>query len=124
MHPYLEARNHEIQENKYPKHHLWGTRAIESIAEWETRFSKTRSLKLPTFLESFLNRSFFRGSPGANVELTALRTSLNANIIYSVCGPLALSDLYPKKLISWVFGLPPNLGNGLKLAHRAYKPKT
>ena len=63
----------EIENGKYPSNHWWGIDAIKSMQSWETRVLHTQSLKFPTLLEALLNRSLFRGSPGAKVELTALR---------------------------------------------------
>ena len=77
--------------------------------------------KMPRMLESLLNHSFFRGSPGAKVELSVLKASKQADLIYSVCGPLTLARLYPKKLVSWTFRNPINQNKGLKIAHQAYK---
>ena len=114
----------EIENGKYPSNHWWGIDAIKSMQSWETRVLHTQSLKFPTLLESLLNRSLFRGSPGAKVELTALKASKQADLIYSVCGPLTLSRLYPKKLVSWTFRNPILQENGLKLAHQAYKPRS
>ena len=122
LHPYLEERREEIENGKYPLNHLWGIDAIETTPPWDTRVLSTFSLKIPSLLESLLNRSVFRGSPGAKVELTALKASKQADLIYSVCGPLALSRLYPKKLVSWTFRNPTLQKNRLKFAHQAYKP--
>lgn len=123
LHPYLEERREEIENGKYPSNHLWAIDAIETTPPWDTRVLSTFSLKIPSLLESLLNYSVFRGSPGAKVELTALKASKQADLIYSVCGPLALSRLYPKKLVSWTFRNPTLQKNGLKFAHQAYKPR-
>ena len=123
LHPYLEGRKEEIENGKYPSNHWWGIDAIKSMPDWKTSVLHTQSLKFPTLLESLLNRSVFRGSPGVKVELTALKASKQADLIYSVCGPLTLSRLYPKKLVSWTFRNPIFQKNGLKLAHQAYKPR-
>ena len=96
LHPYLEGRKEEIENGKYPSNHWWGIDAIKSMHSWKTSVLHTQSLKFPTLLESLLNRSVFRGSPGAKVEITALKASKQADLIYSVCGPLTLSRLYPK----------------------------
>ena len=118
----MEGRNEEIENGKYPKNHLWGIDAIEEFNSWDARVLFTQSFKIPRLLEALLNRSLFRGSPGSKVELTALMASKQADLIYSVCGPLTLSRLYPKKLVSWTFRNPTLQNKGLKLAHQAYKP--
>ena len=123
LHPYIEGRKIEIDQKIYPRHHLWATEAIKSLPKYKSVNLLTNPLKIPSILETFLNRSIFRGSPGTKIEIGSLISSLKSDFIYSVCGPLALSNFYPHKLISWVFGLPPNLGQGLKLAHRAYRSK-
>ena len=119
----MEGRNEEIENGKYPKNHLWGIDAIEEMNSWNARVLFTQSFKIPRLLESLLNRSLFRGSPGAKVELTALKASKNADLIYSVCGPLAMARFYPKKLVSWIFRNPITQNKGFKLAHQAYKPR-
>jgi glycosyltransferase involved in cell wall biosynthesis len=119
----LEGRRDEIQNGKYPKNHLWGIDAIEEFNSWDARVLFTQSFKIPRLLESLLNRSLFRGSPGAKVELSVLKASKHADLIYSVCGPLTLSKLYPKKLVSWTFRNPIIQNKGIKLAHQAYKPR-
>lgn len=119
----MEGRNEEIENGKYPKNHLWGIDAIEEMNSWNARVLFTQSFKIPRLLESLLNRSLFRGSPGAKVELTALKASKHADLIYSVCGPLAMARFYPKKLVSWIFRNPITQNKGFKLAHQAYKPR-
>lgn len=119
VHRYLENR---LNENNYPSHHKWASDAVVKHPSWEAQLLTTSKLKLPQKLEFFLNKTVFRGSPGSKVELSAWRASGNSDLIYSISGPLALAHLYPKKLLSWVFTEPPNLGRGFKLAHRAYKP--
>jgi glycosyltransferase involved in cell wall biosynthesis len=119
VHSYLENR---LNENNYPSHHKWASDAVTEHSSWEAQLLTTSKFKLPQKLEFFLNKTVFRGSPGSKVELSAWRASRNSDLIYSISGPLALAHLYPKKLLSWVFTEPPNLGRGFKLAHRAYKP--
>ena len=123
LHPYIEGRYNEITQKLYPRHHLWATEAINNVQNFKSFDLTVNSIKIPSIIETFLNRSIFRGSPGTKIEIGALVTSFRSDFIYSVCGPLALSNFYPLKLISWVFGLPPDLGEGFKLAHRAYRPK-
>ena len=123
IHPYLENRLHEIGTGLYPSHHFWATERIENYEKWNAGRINTASFPTPSFIEKIANKTFFRGSPGAKVEFSALKAARTSDFIYSVCGPLVLANCYPKKLISWVFAMPPQLGNGIKLAHRAYKPK-
>ena len=123
LHPYLEGREIEIDQKIYPRHHLWATEAVNRLLKSKSVNLSINPIKVPSIFETFLDRSIFRGSPGTKIEIGALISSRTSDFIYSVCGPLALSNFYPQKLISWVFGLPPNLGQGLKLAHRAYSPK-
>ena len=119
VHSYLENR---FNENNYPSQHKWASDAVENYSNWEAQFISTSSFKIPRLLEMLLNKTLFRGSPGSKVELSAWKASRESDLIYSISGPLALAHLYPKKLLSWVFTEPPNLGSELKLAHRAYKP--
>jgi glycosyltransferase involved in cell wall biosynthesis len=119
VHRYLENR---LNENYYPSHHKWASDAVLKHPSWEANLLTTSKFKLPQKLEFFLNKTVFRGSPGSKVELASLRAAKKSDLIYSISGPLALAHLFPKKLLSWVFTEPPNLGRGFKLAHRAYKP--
>ena len=116
VHRYLENR---FNENNYPSQHKWASDAVENYSNWEAQFISTSSFKIPRLLEMLLNKTLFRGSPGSKVELSAWKASRESDLIYSISGPLALAHLYPKKLLSWVFTEPPNLGSELKLAHRA-----
>ena len=111
-----------MNENRYPSHHKWACDAVENYSNWETEFLSTSSLPIPRLLENLLNKTFFRGSPGSKVELTSWRAAKQSDVIYSISGPLALAHLYPKKLLSWVFREPHDLGRDFKLAHRAYRP--
>jgi glycosyltransferase involved in cell wall biosynthesis len=119
VHRYLENR---LNEDNYPSHHKWASDTVENHVGWEAQLLKTSKFKIPQKLEFFLNKTLLRGSPGSKVELTSWRAARQSDLIYSISGPLALAHLYPKKLLSWVFTEPPNLGSELKLAHRAYKP--
>ena len=119
VHRYLENR---LNEHNYPSHHKWAFDAVVKHATWETQLLTTSKFKIPQKLEVFLNKTVFRGSPGSKVELSSFKAARKCDLIYSISGPLALAHLYPKKLLSWVFTEPTNLGSGLKLAHRAYKP--
>ena len=58
-------------------------------------------------IEKFLNKAFFRNSPGAIAELLTYNASKSSDYIYSVCGPLATTRLYPEKVVAWTFALPP-----------------
>ena len=119
VHSYLENR---LNESNYPSHHKWASDAVVEHPSWEAQLLPTSKFKIPQKLEFFLNKTVFRGSPGSKVELPAWKAARISDLIYSISGPLALAHLYPKKLLSWVFTEPPNLGRGYKLAHRAYKP--
>lgn len=86
---------------------MWGIGAIESSKDFEHKSIICSSIKIPRLLEKCMNRTFFRGSSGIRVELSALSVSHRADLIYSVCGPLSLTGLYPKaKVIPWVFRPP------------------
>ena len=119
IHRYLEGRSNE---HNYPSHHKWASDAVENYPNWEAHFLSTSSHQIPRHLEKLLNKTLFRGSPGSKVEMSSWRAAKKSDLIYSISGPLALAHLYPKKLLSWVFSEPPDLGRGIKLAHRAYKP--
>ena len=123
LHPYLESRRSDLLKKKYPFNHLWGVDAMSVFDGWETKNLTTHSFKTPKIIDFFLNKLIYKGSPGSNVEFSALNASFQLDLIYSVCGPLALSTLYPQKLISWVFSLPPNRRGHFNLAHRAYRSK-
>ena len=119
IHRYLEKR---LTENNYPSHHKWASDAVIEHPSWEAQLLTTSKFNIPQKLEFLLNKTVFRGSPGSRVELSSWKAARKSDLIYSISGPLALAHLYPKKLVSWVFTEPPNLGEGFKLAHRAYKP--
>jgi glycosyltransferase involved in cell wall biosynthesis len=107
LHPYIEGRRKEIETGEYPKSHLWGCDAIESQPDWDVSLIHSHKRYLPNFLESILNRTFFRGSPGLNLELSVLKASSEYDLIYSVCGPLALARrLKRAKIVPWVFQMP------------------
>ncbi|MDG1173436.1 MAG: glycosyltransferase [Opitutales bacterium] len=122
LHPYLENRFKEVKSGKYPRHHLWGINAIEQHQSWNSKFINTSTYPIPKVVESLLNKTFFRGSPGCKVELSAIKASQKTDLIYSVCGPLTLSRYFPKKLVSWTFRNPPVLST-FQLAHRAYRAR-
>jgi len=108
----LEGRYDEISEGLYPKHHLWGVDSISNVDTWQTEKINTQNINLPAILEHLLNRTFFRGSPGVKTELAAWRKGASCDLIYSVCGPLALARFFKKaRLVSWVFRKPNNLPN-------------
>ena len=108
----------------YPKHHLWGLAGIERTSEWKTEWIRTSEIHLPGILEKWFDRTIFRGSPGVKVELAALRVAKRCDMLYSVCGPLALVRRFRQaKLVSWVFREPPPIGTGPRLAHAAYRPE-
>jgi glycosyltransferase involved in cell wall biosynthesis len=93
----------------YPKHHLWGIDALEHSNSFETQIVNTEELLLNGLLEKVLNKTIFKGTLGVKAELSALKTSRNSNLIYSVCGPLAIGKFIPEKIISWVFRPPTKL---------------
>jgi glycosyltransferase involved in cell wall biosynthesis len=124
LHPYVEERRKEIEQGLYPRHHLWGLEEIEKEKSWRSTILSASSVRIPALLESLLNQSFFRGSPGAKAEIAAVRAARTADLVYSVCGPLALVRRFRQaKLVSWVFREPPLIGTGPRLAHAAYRPK-
>ncbi len=107
LHPYLEGRRNEIIKGIYPSQHLWGISAIESQKEWNPNIIRTKNLFPPNFFEKILNRLIFRYKSNIRIELASLIASKNTKLIYSACGPLALSRFYPKtKVLSWVFRPP------------------
>ena len=123
LHPYVEERRKDIEQGLYPRHHLWGIEDIEKEKNWRTKTISSTSVQVPTLLERLLDRSIFRGSPGTKVELAALQASRISDLVYSVCGPLALAKTYSNKLVSWTFRNPIDLGSSFKLSHRAYRPR-
>ena len=113
LHPYLEERIDEIEKGLYPKHHLWGLHALNTIPGCQVELLRTNSIKLPMFIEKIINRFFLKNSPGIKAELCALIASRNSNLLYSVCGPLSLIPFFGKaKVISWVFRKPKIIENG------------
>tara|TARA_B100001115_G_C15841156_1_gene421834 strand:- start:1966 stop:3051 length:1086 start_codon:yes stop_codon:yes gene_type:complete len=124
LHPYIEERRKEIEQGLYPRNHLWGLDEIEKEKSWRSTIISSDAVRIPSLLENLLNQSFFRGSPGAKAEIAAVRAAHTADLIYSVCGPLALVRRFRQaKLVSWVFREPPHVGKGSRLAHAAYRPK-
>jgi len=124
LHPYVEERRKEIEQGLYPRNHLWGLDEIEKEKSWKSTIISSSSVRIPSLLENLLNQSFFRGSPGAKTEIAAVRAARTADLVYSVCGPLALVRRFRQaKLVSWVFREPPHVGEGPRLAHAAYRPK-
>lgn len=63
---------------------------------------------MPKLVEKLLNKAFFRNSPGAIAELLAYNASKSSDYIYSVCGPLATTRLYPEKVVAWTYAIPPH----------------
>ena len=106
LHPYIGGRHDEINAGLYPKHHLWGTKAISKHSS-RVSFVRPCSL-LGNFAEKFINRFVFgHNSPGLAYEIPTLITSHSYDLIYSVCGPLSLARLYHRsKIVSWVFRPP------------------
>ncbi len=121
LHPYIEGRLNSVKQGHYPKHHLWAIDAFgnNKLVNQTSIFRKRNKIGIK--LEQFFNHFFFRGSPGLRVEFFSLLKAKEIDLIYSVCGPLALACLYPNKLVSWVFSMPPCTGRGIKISHMAYK---
>ncbi len=112
VHPYLENRYKDIELGLYPRQHLWGLEEIEKDNSWNGRVVEIQKMKFPYLLEKSLNRLLFRQSPGVKAEIAAWRSAKSSDLIYSVCGPLALSRFYQKtKLVSWVFRKPQHSTN-------------
>jgi len=119
LHPYLESRRSDIEAKLYPKNHLWGIDALENSEKFEIKHIKSNEVRIPSFLEKLLDRSIFRNSPGAKAELSTYFSSKTSDFIYSICGPLGASKLYPNKVITWTFGVPsPKLKNSIQLSYR------
>ena len=76
---------------------MWGVDALNAFDGWKTRNLSSHNFKSYKVLDFFLDKSIFKGSPGSNVEFSALTASFQLDLIYSVCGPLAFSTLYPQK---------------------------
>ena len=62
---------------------------------------------MPKLFEKLLNKTFFKSSPGAIAELLTYNASKSSDYIYSICGPLATTRLYPEKVVAWTFAIPP-----------------
>ena len=121
MHPYLEGRRRDVEKKLYPRNHLWGIDAIESQKGWYSQTIATDNIRVPSLLEKLINRCFFNGSPGVKTELAAYRASRFADLIYSVCGPLALARFFRSTLlVSWVFREPPSMTNTNGFTYSAY----
>ena len=113
LHPYIEDRLFEIEQKHYPKNHLWGLDQFQKEAEWNLNFIQTEKIVCPKSLERILNKTFFKGSPGLKAEISAWKESKKTDIIYSVCGPLALSQYYSKaKIVAWIYQKPNNSAKG------------
>jgi glycosyltransferase involved in cell wall biosynthesis len=119
LHPYLESRRSEIEAGLYPKNHLWGIDALEKSEVFEINHIKTNNVRLSSFLENLLDRSIFRNSPGSRAELSAYFASKTSDFIYSVCGPLGTTKLFPHKVISWTFRVPAQISkNSIQISYR------
>ena len=88
---------------------MWGIDGLEHSDNFETEMIKTEELMINRLLERVLNKTFFKGTLGAKIELSALKASRHSSFIYSVCGPLAIAKFVPNKIISWVFRPPKKL---------------
>jgi glycosyltransferase involved in cell wall biosynthesis len=119
LHPYLESRRSEIDAGLYPKNHLWGIDALEKSEIFEINHIKSNNVRLPSFLEKLLDRSIFRNSPGSRAELSTYFASKTSDFVYSVCGPLGTTKLFPHKVISWTFSVPaPTSESSIQLSYR------
>ena len=122
LHPYLESRKDEIDEGKYPKHHLWGVDALEELPNIKVNYIKSSDYNLPKFIVRILNKILFQNNSCLQTELTAIKASKTSDLIYSVSGPFGLSRFHnPKcKQISWVFRIPEKISNS---PFHPYSPK-
>ena len=110
IHPYIENRLCEIENETYPKNHLWGLDLFENDSFWQFNFLQTENTLCPKPIERIINKLFFKNSPGIKAEISAWKESLKTDLIYSVCGPLALSKFYRKtKIAAWVYQKPKNI---------------
>lgn len=91
---------------------------MEESDKFEFKFIKTNKIKLPSLLERLLDRSIFRNSPGTRTELSAYFASKNSDFIYSVCGPLGTSLLFPNKVLAWTFKTQKSDNQSYQLAYR------
>jgi glycosyltransferase involved in cell wall biosynthesis len=106
LHPYILGRHDEINAGLYPKHHLWGTKAISK--HWTCESFIRPCTIFGNSVEKFINRfAFGHNSPGLSYEIQTLKTSHSNDLIYSVSGPLSLTQFYKRsKIVSWVFRPP------------------
>lgn len=88
---------------------MWGIDGLEHSDDFETEMINTEEILINGLLERVLNKTIFKGTLGAKIELSALKASRHSDLIYSVCGPLAITRFIPKKIISWVFRPPKKL---------------
>lgn len=92
---------------------------MEKSDNFQLKFLKTNEIKLPSLLERLLDRSIFRNSPGTRAELSAYFASKSSDFIYSVCGPLASTKLFPNKVVAWTFKIPSSSSNSsFQLSYR------
>ena len=118
LHPYLESRRQEIEVGLYPKNHLWGIDALENSKKFDVNFIIKDKIRIPTLLEKLLDRSIFRNSPGTKAELSAYFALKKSDFIYSVCGPLGITKLFPNKVLAWTFKIPsPSLKKSIQLSY-------
>ena len=88
---------------------MWGIDGLEHSDDFETEMINSEEFLINGLLERVLNKTIFKGTLGAKIELSALKASRHSDLIYSVCGPLAITRFIPKKIISWVFRPPKKL---------------
>ena len=92
---------------------------MEKSDKFDLEFLKTHEIRIPRLFEKLLDRSIFRNSPGAKAELSAYLASKNSDFIYSVCGPLGTTKLFPNKVLAWTFKIPsPSLKKSIQLSYR------
>ena len=91
---------------------------MEKSDNFQLKFLKTNEIKLPSLLERLLDRSIFRNSPGTRVELSAYFASKNSDFIYSVCGPLGTTKLFPNKVVAWTFKTQKSISQSLQVAYK------
>ena len=107
LHPYLEGRESDILSGQYPYQHTWGCMSLRQSGNFSSEVIKQRDSRLPQFLIKIINRFFFPRSAGYKYEFRFSQKYGHLDIIYSVSGPLSITNRLKKtKLVSWVFRPP------------------
>lgn len=111
LHPYLEGRRQQICKGLYPRQHLWGVEALEHDGYINASLISTQQKIFPEIVSKIFDRLFFQRSSSLKLEISALKNSLNCELLYSVSGPLGLARFHShkSKLVSWVFRKPLSL---------------